>query len=190
MPGAVRDRGGGREVNRGDERRAIIEAAQPAVLHEQRPAIAAAVLVFADNALHGGHGVGGAKPAHRGEREGIQIVRVRHPHVAVHAVEFKRVDGHLIEHDGRAGRNPRRIAEERTEEAVPRGVASRGAAVFVEMPQRQQAVFITVELPVLEIIDFGNSERAVPKRYFVNRAEKAIGEIVIAADLERLGARR
>jgi hypothetical protein len=53
------------------------------------------------------------------------------------------------------------------------------------MPQCDEAVFIAIELPVFEVIDFRQTQRAVPQRYFVNRAGKLVWGGVESANQER-----
>ncbi len=165
---------------------AIIKTPQMIVLHHERPAVSAGVGIFADDSLNDIGGVGRAEPRRGAERVGIQIVGVRHLNVAADAVKSEGVAGDLVENQRRAGGDPDGIADPIARVTVARGIAGGRAAVFIEVPEREQAVLVPVELAVLEIIDFGAAQRAIPQGDFINRAEEGGRIGVIPADLQRL----
>ena len=70
-----------------------MEPAQPAILNDQRPAVAAGIQVLAHDPLHDIGGIGRPKPS--GDREGIAVETgvVRHLHEGVAAAEAQRRSG-------------------------------------------------------------------------------------------------
>jgi hypothetical protein len=67
---------------------------------------------------------------------GVQIWRVRHRDVLVHAIERNSGAGHGVENQRRARRNPDGIVGESTPESVPRGIRGSEAVTLVEVPER------------------------------------------------------
>ena len=107
-----------------------------------------------------------------------------HLHVTIDTVKLKSVARHLVKHQRRTGRNPGGAADQSARVAVTGGIASDRLAVFIEVPERHQSIFIAVEASVFEVVDFGDPQRTIPHRDLINVPQKTI-----AADLKRVGAR-
>src|ERR1035437_9817289 len=120
------------------------KTAQMPVFHTEGPAIHEAVHRFAHNSLLDICRIGRPKPRRVGERVRVEIVGMCHLHVAVDAIELELISRELVEYQWRGRSHPRWAVHQRSGVSVAGGISRCRARALIEMPERQQAVFVSV----------------------------------------------